>query len=110
MSGTDSYGEEGDSEVIKEAIAFIKERNGERKKLRNNLMDGGGLNAKGKILQIIYFALFIPVSCVWGLARLADFIADILDDIASWIVYLIFYCFMRDKEGENTNDDSTESN
>lgn len=96
--------------MIKEAIAFIKERNEERKKLRNNLMDGAGLNAKGKILQIIYFALFIPVSCIWGLARLADFIAGVLDGIASWIVYLIFYCFMRDKEGGNTNGDNTESN
>lgn len=97
--------------MIKEAIAFIKERNGGRKKLREILLDDT-LNAKGKILQILYLLLVIPAAFFWGVAHIAKFIGSILDDIASWIVYLIFYCFMRnkDKEGENTNDDSTESN
>ena len=96
--------------MIKEAIAFIKERNKQRKKMREILMDGGGLNKKGKIVQILYSVLLLPAAFVWGIARLADFIADIFDDIASWITYLIFYCFMRDKEGDNTNGDNTKSN
>lgn len=97
--------------MIKEAIAFIKERNEKRKKLREILLDDT-LNAKGKILLILYLLLVIPVAFFWGVAHIANFIGSILEDIASWIVYLIFYCFMRnkDKEGENTNDDSTESN
>lgn len=96
--------------MIKEAIAFIKERNKKRKIFRNILIEDT-LNAKGKILQILYLLLIIPAAFFWGVAHIANFIGSILDDIASWIVYLIFYCFMRnkDKEGENTNDD-TESN
>lgn len=96
--------------MIKEAIAFIKERNKRRKKIRELLMDGGGLNKKGKILQILYFVLLLPAAFVWGIARIADFIDGIFDDIASWITYLIFYCVMRDKEGEDTDDKNTESN
>lgn len=84
--------------MIKEVIAFIKERNKKRKKMREILMDGGNLTIKGKILQLLYSALLIPVACIWGLARLADFMANILDDIASWIVYLIFYCYSKVKE------------
>ena len=95
--------------MIKEAIAFIKERNEKRKKLREILLDGT-LNAKGKILQILYLLLLIPAAFFWGVAHIANFIAGIFDDIASWIVYLIFYCFMRNKEGENTDDDNMESN
>lgn len=109
MSGTDSRGKEGDKEVIKEAIAFIKERNEKRKKLRDILIVDT-FNAKGKILQILYLLLVIPAAFFWGVARIAAFIGRILDDIASWIVYLIFYCFMRNKEGENTDDKNTESN
>lgn len=99
MSGTDSYGKEGDKEMIKEAIAFIKERNEKRKKLREILIEDT-LNAKGKILQILYLLLVIPAAFFWGVAHIAKFIGSILDDIASWIVYLIFYCFMRDKDKE----------
>lgn len=96
--------------MIKEAIAFIKERNEKRKKMRDILIENRGLNAKGKVLQILYLLLVIPPAFFWGVAHIANFIGSILDDIASWIVYLIFYCFMRDKEGENTDGDNTESN
>ena len=97
--------------MIKEAIAFIKERNEKRKKLREILIEDT-LNAKGKILQILYLLLVIPAAFFWGVARIATFIGRILDDISSWIVYIIFYYFMRykDKEGENTDGNNTESN
>lgn len=85
--------------MIKEAIAFIKERNKKRKKLQEILIEGG-LNAKGKILQILYLLLIIPAAFFWGVAHIANFIGSILDDIASWIVYLIFYYFMRNKDKE----------
>lgn len=85
--------------MIKEAIAFIKERNKKRKKLQEILIEGG-LNAKGKIPQILYLLLIIPAAFFWGVAHIANFIGSILDDIASWIVYLIFYYFMRNKEGD----------
>lgn len=85
--------------MIKEAIAFIKERNKKRKIFRNILIEDT-LNAKGKILQILYLLLIIPAAFFWGVAHIANFIGSILDDIASWIVYLIFYCFMRNKEGD----------
>lgn len=98
--------------MIKEAIAFIKERNEKRKKMRDILIENRGLNAKGKILQILYLLLVIPAAFFWGVVHIANFIGSILDDIASWIVYLIFYCFMRnkDKEGGNIDGDNTESN
>lgn len=95
--------------MIKEAIAFIKERNEKRKKLREILIEDT-LNAKGKILQILYLLLVIPAAFFWGVAHISNFIASIIDYIASWIVYLIFYCFMRNKEGENTDDKNTKSN
>lgn len=89
--------------MIKEAIAFIKERNKKRKIFRSILI-ADTLNAKGKILQILYLLLIIPATFFWGVAHIANFIGSILDDIASWIVYLIFYCFMRNKEGGLSNE------
>lgn len=111
MSGTDSYGKEGDKEMIKEAIAFIKEHNEQRNKLRKNLIESDTLNAKGWGLRIIYFLLDIPSAVFWLMAWIINACSIVLDGIASWITYLVFYFIIKDKnkEGEDTNDD-TESN
>lgn len=112
MSGTDSYGKEGDKEMIKEAIAFIKEHNEQRNKLRKKLIESDTLNAKGWGLRIIYFLLDIPSAVFWLVAWIISGWANVLDAVASWITYLFFYFIIKnkDKEGENTDGDNTESN
>lgn len=98
--------------MIKEAIAFIKERNEERKKIRSVLVTSDCLNKKGWMLRILYFLLDIPAALLFIVAWIIGGLSNVLDDIASWITYVIYYCFIeeKNKEGGNTNGDNTESN